>query len=77
MTLGCSQEEPKNFMSKDATTEELIRGCLDCMPMGAKTCTMLPAEAVQALANGGVRLVGRTCSGGLTGGGDLRNRVLI
>ena len=31
----------------------MIKGLLDCMPMGAKKVTMIPAQAVQALADGG------------------------
>ena len=30
----------------------MIRGLLDCMPMGAKKVTILPSSAVDALANG-------------------------
>lgn len=30
----------------------MIRGLLDCMPMGAKKVTILPSAAVDALANG-------------------------
>ena len=30
----------------------MIRGLLDCMPMGAKRVTILPATAVQAMADG-------------------------
>ena len=45
--------QQKSFLDKDTPPEEMIRGLLDCMPMGAKTVTILPAEAVQALADGG------------------------
>ena len=46
----CAQ---RHFLDKDATPEEMIKGLLDCMPMGAKKVTMIPAQAVQALADGG------------------------
>ena len=39
-------------MEKDTPVEEMMQGLLDCMPMGAKTVTYLPAEAVQALSDG-------------------------
>ena len=44
----------KNFLDKDATPEEMIKGLLGCMPMGARTVQYIPAEGVQALADGGV-----------------------
>ena len=46
-------QSEKNFMDKDTPPEEMIRGLLDCMPQGMKTVTVLPAEAVKALADGG------------------------
>jgi len=46
-----SQAE-RHFLDKDASPEEMIKGLLDCMPMGAKKVTMIPAQAVQALADG-------------------------
>lgn len=45
-----SQE--KSFLDKDTPPEEMIRGLLDCMPMGAKTVTVLGADSVKALADG-------------------------
>mmetsp|Transcript_38888 Transcript_38888/g.98629 ORF Transcript_38888/g.98629 Transcript_38888/m.98629 type:complete len:81 (-) Transcript_38888:147-389(-) len=47
-----SQAEGKNFLDKDATPEEMIKGLLGCMPMGARTAQYIPAEGVQALADG-------------------------
>ena len=43
----------KSFLDKDTPPEEMIRGLLDCMPMGAKTVTVLGADSVKALADGG------------------------
>ena len=43
----------RHFLDKDASPEEMIKGLLDCMPMGAKKVTLIPAQAVQALADGG------------------------
>ena len=43
----------RHFLDKDASPEEMIKGLLDCMPMGAKKVPLIPAQAVQALADGG------------------------
>jgi len=41
----------KNIFDKDVPSEELIKGILKMMPVGARTATYLPAEAVEQLGN--------------------------
>mmetsp|Transcript_67380 Transcript_67380/g.119249 ORF Transcript_67380/g.119249 Transcript_67380/m.119249 type:complete len:103 (-) Transcript_67380:340-648(-) len=40
----------KNIFDKDVPGDEMIKGLLKMMPVGARTCTYLPADAVATLS---------------------------
>jgi len=44
---------PKSIFDKDVPPEEMIQGLLKMMPVGARTVTILPPEAVEEMAKDG------------------------
>lgn len=45
--------QPKSIFDKDVPPEEMIQGLLKMMPVGARTVTILPPEAVEEMAKEG------------------------
>ena len=45
--------QPKSIFDKDVPPEEMIQGLLKMMPVGARTVTILPPEAVEEMSKEG------------------------